>query len=314
MQALAASTIVVVPVDFNTEPTVLTVRVPTRNLKPGWKEFEWTNVRTWRISPRSWLVRPSGHLAIDILLPTADADRQIQVRLADGVSFEPHARKPGSPSSPLPRLDIAVMTPPPLLEMAASVKAILEDWIAEAAMLPRPPSLTRSLIDLAQARIAAASHTLEHYKLPPGPWAAPGPWVAPPPDDPKPGDREKIHKIQKEIKILYDDLPAVTTDETMLVSLRRSWKQDPLGKLALYRHASVDQFDPRTLVARVDVIEDVAQRATPENAVIYADVHVDDRGYLADARASALMSLLLIAGVLAFLLLAFCKRRSWAAP
>ena len=61
-----------------------------------------------------------------------------------------------------------------------------------------------------------------------------------------------------------------------------------------YRHASVDQFDPRTLVARVDVIEDVAQRATPESAVIYADVHVDDRGYLADARASALMSLLLI--------------------
>ena len=34
LQALAASTVVVIPVNFNTEPTVLTVRAPKRNLKP----------------------------------------------------------------------------------------------------------------------------------------------------------------------------------------------------------------------------------------------------------------------------------------
>ena len=53
----------------------------------------------------------------------------------------------------------------------------------------------------------------------------------------------------------------------------------------------------------MDIIEDVEQRATPERAVVYADVKVDDRGYFAVARASALMSLLLMTGLLAFLLI-----------
>jgi len=293
LQAIAASTIVVVPVNFDTEPTVLTVRVPTRNLKPTWKKFAWRHVRTWRISPRSWLIRPSGHLEIDVLLPTADADRQIQIRLADGVSFELPASEPGCPGSPLPRLDIAVKTPPSLLELAASVRAVFEDKKS-----PWPPSLTQSLVDLAKAKTAAASHALEHYQLPPGPGAAP------PPDDRKPDDRKTIRNVQEKLKHLYRELPVfAVVDDEKLASLRQWWEQEPFGKLALYRRASVDQFDPRTVVARVDMIEDVAQRATPERAVVYADVNVDDRGYFAVARASTLMSLLLMTGVLAFLLI-----------
>lgn len=291
LQAVAASTIVVVPVNFNTEPTVLTVRVPTRNLNPAWKKFEWRDVQTWRIRPRSWLIRPSGHLEIDVLLPTADADRQIQIRLADGVSFEPPAREPGRAGSPLPRLDIKVKTPPPLLELAASVKAVFE-----IKKSPWPPSLTQSLVDLAKAKTAAASDALEHYQLPPGPRAAP-------PDDREPDDREKIRNVQKRLKQFYRRLPSVTMSYARLAALRQWWEQERPDKLALYRRASVDQFDPRTVVARVDMIEDVAQRATPERARVYADVNVDDRGYFAVARASTLMSLLLMTGVLAFLLI-----------
>ena len=293
LQALAASTIVVVPVNFDTEPTVLTVRVPTRTLKPAWKKFSWRHIRTWRISPRSWLIRPSGHLRIDVLLPTADADRQIQIRLADGVSFELPATEPSCPGSPLPRLEIKVKTPQPLLDLAASVRAVFA-----TRKPPWPPSLTQSLVDLAQAKTAAASHALEHYQL------APGPGAAPPPDDQEPDDRKKIRDVQRKLEHLRCGLPAATVvDNKKLASLRHWWEQERLGKLALYRRASVDQFDPRTVVARVDMIEDVAQRATPEHARVYADVNVDDRGYFSVARASTLMSLLLMTGVLAFLLI-----------
>ncbi|MBV9792743.1 MAG: hypothetical protein JO016_02285 [Actinobacteria bacterium] len=293
VQAVAASTIVVVPIRFETEPTVLTVRVPTRNLKPGWKTLKLGNSSTWRISPRSWLVRPSGSLAIDILLPTADADRQIQVRLADGVSFESAARQPGQPVSPSSHLDIAVTTPPPLLELAASVRPILE--LSPPPLPPWLRFLKRPLIDLAQAKIAAASHTLDHYRL------SPGPEASAPSQDPEPSDRKKPDPHQKYLENLYQELPKEALDDTKLADLRQRWKQEGIWKLPLFRRASVDQFDPRTLVARVDMIEEVAQRATPKSAVIYADVHVDDRGYLADARASTLMSLLLMTGVLAFL-------------
>jgi hypothetical protein len=296
LQALAASTIVVVPVNFNTEPTMLTVRVPTRPLKPDWNKFEWTDVRTWRISPRSWLIRPSGHLAIDVLLPTADADRQIQIRLADGVSFEPPASDPRYSGSPLPRLDIAVKTPPPLLELAASIRAVFE--VKEP---PWPPSLPQSLADLATAKTAAASETLEHYQLPPGLGAAS------PPDSREPDDRKQVRKVQDKREDLAFLLPSVTKDDETLASMRRwreRWPEEKsLKKLVLHRRTSADKFDPRTVVARAAMIEDVAQRATPERAVVYTDVRVDDRGYFSVARASILMSLLLMTGVLAFLLI-----------
>jgi hypothetical protein len=292
LQALAASTIVVVPVNFNTEPTVLTVRVPTRNLKPGWKKFEWRDVESWRISPRSWLIRPSAHLEIDVLLPTADADRQIQIRLADGVSFELPASNSRYAGSPLPRLDITVKSPPPLLELAASVRAVFE--VKKSRW---PASLTRALVDLANAKIVAASETLEHYQLTPGPGAAPLL------DDRKSDSRKQVRKVQDKPEDLSSLLPSVTEDDETLASLRQWRERECLEKLELYRRASVDQFDPRTVVARVDMIEDVTQRATPEHAVVSADVRVDDRGYFSVARASTLMSLLLMTGVLAFLLI-----------
>ena len=151
---------------------------------------------------------------------------------------------------------------------------------------------------MAKAKTAAAAHALDHYQL------APGPGAAPPPDDQESDGQEKIRNVQGKLKRLDRGLRAVTVlSDEKLADQRQWWEQEPLGQLELYRRASVDQFDPRTVVARVDMIEDVAQRATPEHARVYADVNVDDRGYFAVARASTLMSLLLMTGVLAFLLL-----------
>ena len=286
LEALGASTIVVVPVDFDTEPTVLTVRVPNRILKPAWTKFDWRKLRTWRVKPISWLIRPSGHLEIDVLLPTADADRQIQIRLADGVSFEVPPAVPDEPASPIPRLDIGVRKPPALQELTASVRAVFA-----VKKSPWPPSLTQALIDLARAKTAAAFDTLRHYDVWPGQDAAPH----------SPDDHEQVDQVRAALEHLAGRLSSVVVSYATLAGLREWWEGIGFDGLPLFRRTSVDRFDPRTVVAHVEMIEDVAQRATPKRAVVYADVKVDDRGYLASARASTLMSLILMIGVLAFL-------------
>jgi hypothetical protein len=55
------------------------------------------------------------------------------------------------------------------------------------------------------------------------------------------------------------------------------------------------------VVARADVIEDVSQRAIPKRARFFVDVLVDDHDYFSTARSSAVMSLILMIGVLCFL-------------
>ena len=75
-----------------------------------------------------------------------------------------------------------------------------------------------------------------------------------------------------------------------------------IDELCLSRRTVADRLSPQTVAARVDMIEDISQRAVPRQAKIYVDVTVDDRDYFSIARSSAFMSLILMAGVLCFLL------------
>jgi hypothetical protein len=68
--ALRESLIVVVLMNYDLAPSVLSVRVPPRGLKVSSASL---------LKPRTWIVRPAGRLEIAVLLATADADRQIQV-------------------------------------------------------------------------------------------------------------------------------------------------------------------------------------------------------------------------------------------
>ena len=81
LNALAESVLIVVPIYPTSAPTALTVRVPTRtfNSSGGWK----------LLKPSTWMLRPLGHLEIDALMPTSDADRELQIHLPDGMAFEP---------------------------------------------------------------------------------------------------------------------------------------------------------------------------------------------------------------------------------
>lgn len=287
LQALAASTIIVVPVDFSTGPTVLTVRVPARPLRKGPKPFEWRKPGSWLVKPKRWLIRPSGHLEIDVLLPTADADRQIQIQLADGVLFEEPYSEKGSTRNKLPRLDIAVKHPTPWEDLLVSMTQVLhvkEDlsWRPERAQL---------LTDLARSKTALVVDTLQYYEVRQERDAAP----------PFPDDQGLTKQTRRTLLALRTKLKRAASGGQALHDLQKAWNEAALDQVHLFRLTSVDRLDPRTIVAPLDVIEDVAQRATPVQAVIHADVSVEDREYFSTARSSAVMSLIVMTGVLFFL-------------
>jgi hypothetical protein len=282
LQALAASTIITVPLKVDTAPTVLTVRVPMRNLKPTTRQARLTRPGTWKPNPGTWNIRPSAHLEIDVLLPTADADRQLQVHLADGLSFEDSANA-GRPDGGVtaPRLDIAVMNPPPVLDLSVSMEEVLR--VSDLSGL-RP--LAPSLVDLAQARAALVAHALRHYE------------VRAQDDAPSSSSDDRPTPTDQSLADLREKLPSVTDDAASVVRLRAFWQQSRLDRLNLFRRTSVDPLGPRALVARMEVIDDVAQRATPEKAVISADVRMADSEYFSITRTSAWLSLIVMIGIL----------------
>ena len=292
LKALAESIIVVVPLNYDSGPTVLTVRVPTRILKS-------VSDPVRKARPNTWLIRPSGQLAIDVLLPTADADRQIEIHLPDGVAFENPvvSEDPAVPARSrrnlLPRLDIAVKNPPSLQDFFGSM-----EQICSLRSAPGSVSLVRSLVDLALAKAAAAIDALRHYEVRPEDDPAP----RSPGDQPGPGDPPGPGDAQSSLRWLARKLllPADGIDAA-LASLRASWQATEPHELSLFRNTSADRLGPRTVVARAEMIEDVTKRATPERATLYVDIKVDDREYFSTARASTLMSLILMVAVLCFL-------------
>jgi len=274
LRALAESTIVVVPVDYDAAPIALTLRVPTRKLTQTAK----VDRRKWS----TWLIRPAGHLEIDMLLPTADADRQIQVNLPVGVSIDQRADESGHSGPRFPHLDIAVYAPPTLLEMSAAMEQVTVDY--------NPPwrtELREPLVDLARVKLDAVFETLRHYDA--SYHRLPGPATG---------------KPLRILKQLAKDLRQVTpvTDGARR-RFKEMWELFKADELRLSRRTVPDRLSsPRTVAARADMIEPISQRAVPQQAKLHLDVTVDDRDYFSVARSSASMSLALMAGVLGFLI------------
>jgi hypothetical protein len=280
LQALAESVIVVVLVDHTIAPSVLTVRVPTRKLD--------VSKATW-YKPWTWPVRPQGRLGIDMLMPTSDADRQIQVNLPDGVSLEPSEVR----TEPA-RLDISVKLPLPWEDLAVALEQVFEPhdpaW---------PEPVISSLVELSRVKSAAVHRTLRPYEVR-------GSGYKPPAAD----DHQAARDPHKALEKLAAELSQPgAADNAALARLKESWqqlaeiwRQFDLGGLSLFRKTTADLANPRTVVARADMIEDVSQRAIPCGARFYIDVIVDDGDYFSSARISAFMSLILMIGVLCFLL------------
>src|SRR5580658_5426650 len=166
LSAYTDSAIVVIPADRDQTPTVLTVRLPGRALhlaQAKWTEVfgpaatphrRWAGSRSWSaFRPRNWIF-PSASVHLDLLLPSADADRQIRVNLPDGISPDPSL-----PAARRAELDARCEQPLPIGQLAAVIQQLVHadpDW---------PPPLYQSLADLAAAKADAAWATLRDHHV-----------------------------------------------------------------------------------------------------------------------------------------------------
>jgi hypothetical protein len=276
--ALRESLIVVVLMDYDVAPSVLSVRVPPRR-------FTVSSASLFK--PRTWIIRANGRLEIAVLLATAEADRQIQVTLPDGVWVDRRADC-GADGRDGPWLDMTVHTPLPLQDLSAALDQVSaaqrhvqdESW---------PDGLERPFMDLVRVNAAEAVDILRHYQVTYGRYGC-----GDPPAD-APGKDALIFALRR-----------VATEpdwrgDQFLAGLETARGAFTTCKPSLSRHVKLN-VNLATITGRVNIIEDVPQRAIPKRATISADVTVKDRDYFATARLSAFMSLILMLGVLGFLL------------
>jgi hypothetical protein len=272
MEAFAQSVIVVVPVDRESTPTVLTVHVPTR---------EMGNRRGWEFAhPSTWTLRPLGHMHIGVLLPSADADRQVEVNLPVGVILKQESKERSS-------LKIQAEPPQPLKHLAILIDQILDPCNREQHI-----SVWQCLADLARAKTVSVREALHNYAV-----DASGAQLG---DSGSAQDatiqaRVELTRLQAELdKLSAGEL----VDPARLDSLQRSWKAFRLLTEELFRCTSASRSSPRTVVARAGIIEDVTQRASLTAADLEIHVEVADAPYFSIARFSGWMSALLMFVVL----------------
>jgi len=280
LDAFTQSAVVVVAADRARTPTVLTVTVPSRPLReqrrtPGLLRWLGPFVLKRRL--------PRARVEIDLLLPSADADRQVQVNLPDGVSFDLWQKLDRRAE-----LNIRVGPPPPVTQLGYlmdQLAATPEEW---------PAGLYRALGDLTCARAAATRETLRDHRVVPGHLREP--------TDPKPQLRTK--EIGDRLDGLGEILSEISAGRPIADAregLAQAWErhEDWLGA-PMQRRTSTDTVSPDVVIARARMIEDVSQRGAPYRATIGVLVAVTDSEYFSVARFSGWMSVLLMSVVLAF--------------
>jgi hypothetical protein len=286
LDAFTKSAIVVVAADRARTPTVLTVTVPSRPLReqpppsprrrtPGLLRWLGPSILNRRL--------PRARLEIDLLLPSADADRQVQVNLPDGVSFDPWQSQERRAE-----LDIRVGEPPPVTQLSYLMDQLAakpEEWSAE---------LYRALGDLAGVKAAATRETLRDHRVVPGHLREP--------TDSKPQLRTK--DVGDRLDQLGEILSRISAGLPMAdacAGVAQAWEGDKGWlKVPMQRRTSADTVSPDVVVARARMIEDISQRGAPYQAKIGVQVAVPDSEYFSVARFSGWMSVLLMSVVLAF--------------
>jgi hypothetical protein len=308
LQALAQSAVVVVAVRRNRTPAVLTLKLPSRVMAwerpPRWRlrdphtgawsrpgSWTWLNWRTW-----NWLL-PRAQLDVDLLLPSADADRQVRVDLPAGVSFDP--------SRPPAELEVAVRPPAPFGHLRQLTPQLLDERAAQ-----RAPALHRAIADMAAAMADAALESMrEHRVAPPAPAgrgpAGQGPAAGHGPADDGAGEPDATVALYRKLTMLRRGLGLVAgpgEHAEARAELAKAWAGGEWLDPPLLRCSSCDQLSPGTVVTKTGMIEDRSRRGAPARARIHVHVAVTDAEYFSIARFSSRMSSLLMAVVLGFFL------------
>ena len=305
LRAFAESAIVVVAADRSHTPTVLTVTVPGRALhqaptRPAElagpvtasaRRWAGPGLRRW-LHPANWIL-PRASLQIDLLLPSADADRLVQVNLPDGISPDPSRSL-----NVRAELEIRTEQPLPVRQLHELTDQLVEADTNENWPMP----LTQTLADLAGAKADAVRESLRDHQA----GVAEG----------KPAiTRDQSSTATRKFRQRLDSLSAALADISSqgLTTTVRGKLADAWGgqhgerpgvwlQIHMQRRTATDTISPDIVVARSRMIEDVSQRAAPTEARMQVHIAVTDSEYFSTSQLSGWMSLLLMVVVLVFFL------------
>jgi hypothetical protein len=304
--AFGESAIVVVVADRRHTPTMLTVTVPGRALhqapvrpaKPtgqpesaastmaGARRWAGPGLQRW-LHPANWIL-PRASLQIDLLLPSADADRQVRVNLPEGVSPDP-----SRPLNTRAELDIRTEQTRPIRqlgELVAQLAQVSQDW---------PAPLSQALADLARAKAAAVRETLRYHRI----GSARGlPAIT---GDESTNRTRQFRQRLDRLDTVLADISSVGLTRSARRDLQDAWGGSKSQQAAwlgapMQRRTATDTISPDMVVARSRVIEDASQRAAPTEARMQVHIAVTDSEYFSTAQFSGWMSILLMTVVLAF--------------
>jgi hypothetical protein len=303
LAAFASSAIVVVGAEREQPLTVLTVRLPGRALhsaKARWREVfgayatsdeAWARSRSgrlprsggWRrLRPGNWIF-PGAGLHIDLLLPSADADRQIRVNLPDGISPDPTL-----PAAVRADLDIRCEQPAAVRQLASAVSQLADadqDW---------PSGLVQSLADLAGSRADTARALLRDYR------------VGADPDEPPLGPTAATRRTRAfrlrltELGTVLRELAAHGLSNVNRRDLISAWEGGAWLGLPMQRRTSIAMISPKVVAARTRMIEDIPQHAAPISARLEVNVAVTDSASFSAAGLSGWINVLLMIIALGF--------------
>lgn len=295
LRAFAESAVVVVAADRDRTPTVLTVTLPGRALhmeSASWADVRgpqggtgrrWSRPGAWRsLRPGNWVL-PRATLRLDLLLASAEADRQVRVNLPDGVSPDPSL-----PLASRAGLEIICALPLAVSQLGSLTRQLV------AAGQRWPATLAQCLAELAAAKADGAWAALRDHRAGPGqrePAAAGG-------DQPAgtAGFRAKIDQLGTVLR----DIAADGSQPGAWDRLDTAWAAGAWLHPRMWRRTSTDMVSPGVVAARARLVEDVVQRAAPTRATMGVHLAVTDARYFSAAAMSGWMSALLMSVVLGF--------------
>jgi hypothetical protein len=297
LRAFAQSAVVVVAAERGNTSTVLTVTVPSRPLHwapsgltelgpaPETTRRMRTRLFSWRwLRAANWIL-PGACLRIDLLLPSADTDRHIQVNLPNEISPDP-SRPLGSRT----QLNIRTGRPQALDQLSK-----LMNQLTEPDEEPQP-ELYQCLADMAGAKVEAARESLRDYR------------VVTAADDAAVTTRRSYvptDRLRERLGSLRETLRVISGREQtreVRAKLSEIWAGGAWLRVPMERRVSIDIVSPGVVMARARMIDDVNQRTAPTEAAIQVQVALTDAVNYSAATIAGSASLLPMAVVLAFYL------------
>ncbi|MGH3169105.1 MAG: hypothetical protein ACRDN0_24885, partial [Trebonia sp.] len=295
LDAFTKAVVVVAGVSRSDAPAVLTLTAPTRKLQDERRHV----LRVLRMFRQ---LQPRARVEIDLLLPSGDADRQVQITVPEGVSIDLSARRTMAAAPGLDADIVVTVNPPPA---GAPLKALMTSVLAEPV-----PAVRECLAGLALRQADTFAEVLNQHlvlaaKPSPHDPLASGPPAQDPPVQGTPASaetykvlRQRTARTTSRLDQLREQLRAVAASpsdpDPALAALRTTWDDGEWLRHLLLRRAAVSVLSPDTLTGRTGLVENTRQRVAPGSAKVTVPVEVADARFYSIARFSGAVSIVLM--------------------